>query len=232
MKLKREHILLMAAFGLCPIAQVYAQENGNGAENAEELRPSPTPGSRLAAERGEELKAEMFGFLDKDRDGINDLFVDINGDGINDVSGRPYFHRFLFLDKDGDGVNDLFSDADGDGVNDFDIRWVDSDADGICDNVVDTDGDGINDITGLQFNRKSLRGYKFGWINEEREFLMRNFIDENMDGLPDMHPMRLRGAGMRPPFDRFIDRDGDGIDDRRQPHQRLRRGGGPMGGPK
>lgn len=207
-------------------------EASQGALPDDEVKPSPSPGAKLAAEMGMELKAETFGFVDKNRDGVNDRFADVNGDGINDVNGKPYFHKFLFIDRDEDGVNDLFADADGDGVNDIDIKWVDADTDGVCDNIVDTDGDGVNDITGLQFNRKSLRGYKFGWINEEREFMLKHFIDEDMDGLPDMQRMRMRGQGMRPPVDRFIDRDGDGIDDRRQPHQRLRRGGGPMGGPK
>lgn len=179
---------------------------------------------RLASEGQEPMVVVPYGFVDKDNNGINDLFADANGDGINDVTEKPYAHKFKFADKDKNKINDLFVDADGDGVNDLKIRFVDTDGDGINDNVIDTDGNRINDITGLKYSRKSLRGYKFGFIKEER-VLMRGFIDEDGDGLPDFRQMRMRGAGFPPPgHDQFIDRDGDGIDDRRQSQRRHMRG--------
>jgi hypothetical protein len=75
-------------------------------------------------------------FIDADGDGFNDLlsgpfaghssgyghmagYQDANGDGIDDVFGMPYRHGFGWVDNDGDGVNDVFADADGDGVNDY-----------------------------------------------------------------------------------------------------------------
>lgn len=65
-------------------------------------------------------KKEVFlGFVDANRDGINDRFRDAEGDGRDDVSGTPYPHRFAFADQNQDGSNDLFVDRDGDGVNDL-----------------------------------------------------------------------------------------------------------------
>ena len=186
------------------------------------------PGARqtTGGQAGEE---KIFGFVDRDRDGKNDLFQDADGDGINDVTSKEYPHNFKFVDKNGDKVNDIFVDVDGDGVNDLDVRYIDEDSDGICDNVVDCNKDNINDITGLRFNRKSLRGYKFGFIKEERNLMMQQFIDENADGIPDARQLGKgpHGMGSR---DVFIDRDGDGIDDRREHMQRP--GKGPAGGMK
>ena len=179
-------------------------------------------------EKSQHETITVFGFLDRNKDGKNDLFQDADGDGINDITKKPYPHSFKFEDKNEDKINDLYVDADGDGVNDLRAGFIDLDGDGICDNVIDTNHDFINDITGLRFSRKSLRGYKFGSVKEER-LLMQRFIDENADGIPD-----FRQAGKGPMLtgkrDIFIDRDGDGIDDRRQIQQRLRRG--PMRGKK
>jgi hypothetical protein len=183
----------------------------------------------LKDEKSQNETITVFGFLDRNKDGKNDLFQDADGDGINDITKKPYPHSFKFEDKNDDKINDLYVDADGDGVNDLRAGFVDLDGDGICDNVIDMNRDFINDITGLRFSRKSLRGYKFGSVKEERLRLMHRFIDENADGIPD-----FRQAGKGPMLmgdrDIFIDRDGDGIDDRRQIQQRLRRG--PMRGEK
>ncbi|OGG02936.1 MAG: hypothetical protein A3F83_16335 [Candidatus Glassbacteria bacterium RIFCSPLOWO2_12_FULL_58_11] len=183
------------------------------------------PGARQSA-AGE---GKIFGFVDRDRDGKNDLFQDADGDGINDINGKEYPHNFKFVDKNSDKINDIFVDVDGDGVNDQDVRYIDEDSDGICDNVVDCNKDNVNDITGLRFNRKSLRGYKFGFIKEERNLMMQQFIDENADGIPDARQLGKgpHGMGLR---DVFIDRDGDGIDDRREHMQRP--GKGMAGGKK
>ena len=159
------------------------------------------------------------GYVDRNRDGLNDLFRDANGDGVNDVSGEKYAHRFDFVDKDGDGVNDLFVDWDGDGVNDLHAKYVDADGDGICDNVVDFNGDSINDITGLKFGRKSLQGFRYGLVDEERGEVHRRFLDRDGDGMHDLLKEMHRRGG-RPGLDRFIDEDGDGISDGR----RLRMG--------
>jgi len=180
-------------------------------------------------EKNQNETITVFGFPDRNKDGKNDLFQDADGDGINDITKKPYLHSFKFEDKNGDKINDLYVDADGDGVNDLRVRFVDLDGDGICDNVIDMNGDFINDITGLLFTPKSLRGYKFGFIKEERLRLMSGFIDEDADGIPDFRQVG-KGPMMMGRRDVFIDRNGDGIDDRRQIQQRL--GKGPMRGEK
>jgi hypothetical protein len=187
------------------------------------------------------------GFVDADRDGINDRFADADGDGVNDVTGLPYTRHFAFRDSDGDGINDLWKDADGDGVNDWlgrdqkDLqREVDRDGDGIPDTVVggirgrelmayvlDTDGDGRNDITGEAYSGRDLGGYRKGCMDEERGVLEHRFRDENGDGMHDGFVQRLRerhGQG-HPAFDRFIDADGDGIADDRGLGRFRRKGG-------
>jgi hypothetical protein len=146
------------------------------------------------------------GFVDADNDGKNDRFQDLNGDGTNDVDGKPYPHGFRFEDLDGDGNNDLWTDADGNGVNDLvqgpaaaDGGWVDMDGDGMPDGdrggprgkslkkaVLDVDRDGKNDITGEPIPKKGFKGSRYGWT---------------------------KGRG--PGTDTFIDRDGDGMADDR-----------------
>lgn len=160
------------------------------------------------------------GFVDANRDGINDRFRDSDGDGRDEVSGKPYAHRFLFADRNKDGINDLFVDGDGDGVNDLDAECGQS-ADGGCANVVDQDRDGVNDITGLRYTRTSLRGYRYGRVAEELRQPLPRFVDQDGDGMNDL--LRRFFSRMeledRPSFDRFIDEDGDGINDNR-PHPR------------
>ncbi len=223
-----------------------AETQAAGAEGKATSKEAPEKQNAAAADRsgaqrrqrGRPAQAEVppggkvVGFVDRDHDGRNDLFRDANGDGVNDVDSKSYLHRFAFVDVDKDGVNDKFVDADGDGVNDLNPDFVDEDGDGVCDNVIDYSGRFINDITGMRYNTKSLRGYKFGFINEERREMLRNFIDEDADGIPDMPGRFGAGATMGPPpggmpppgRDRFIDRDGDGIDDRRQRMEQLRKG--------
>jgi len=172
-----------------------------------------------AAAPKEATETKVVGYVDANRDGLNDRFRDANGDGVDDVSKKRYAHRFRFVDEDGDGVNDVFVDRDGDGVNDLQAKYVDADADGICDNVVDFDGDRVNDITGLKFGPKSLQGYRYGLVDEERGEIHRLFLDRDGDGMHDMLK-QLHRRGKAAEIDLFIDEDGDGIADGR----RLRRG--------
>lgn len=96
----------------------------------------------------EARRVNFIGFVDKNKDGMNDLFRDANGDGVNDVNGLPYPHMFGFRDDNKDSINDIFVDANGDGINDYDDSFADKNGDGINDNVIDADGDNRNDITG------------------------------------------------------------------------------------
>lgn len=186
------------------------------------------------------------GFVDANRDGVNDLFTDADGNGINDVTGASYPHHFKFADADGDRVNDLWVDSDGDGVNDLlagiqarQMHWVDIDGDGIAEtqkgalrgralkeHVLDTNRDGLNDITGEAYSGRTLSGYKYGNVHEELGLSDSDFIDANGDGMNDHFSggKMLRGF-QRGQRDLFIDRDGDGIaDDRGIRSARSQRG--------
>ena len=58
------------------------------------------------------------GFVDANQDGINDNFIDADGDGVCDLTGLPVGSGG-FIDVNEDGVNDNFVDADGDGLCDL-----------------------------------------------------------------------------------------------------------------
>lgn len=189
---------------------------------------------------------DAIGYIDQNLDGVNDLFTDVNGDGINDRSGQPYPYHFKYEDKDGDAINDFWIDSDGDGVNDRlgEIlkkmsRWIDRDGDGIGDekvgqlsgrelrkHVLDVDDDGHNDVTGIPYSDRDLYGYRYGNIDEETGIKDSHFIDENSDGMNDHFAGRkhIQGQG-RQKMDLFIDVDGDGIADDRGLHRMRRRGG-------
>jgi len=173
-------------------------------------------------------KSQFIGWLDQNKDGINDKFHDYNGDGINDVTKEKYEHRSKFLDKNKDRVNDVFIDKDGDGVNDLETKFVDKDKDGINDNVLDYNKDGINDITGLKYQKSDLMGYRYGIVEEELKKTHSKFIDENNDGMHDPVAKRMSfqdedADGVN---DKFVDKNGDGISDGRRFGQRMKQGQG------
>ena len=152
------------------------------------------------------------GFIDADHDGINDWFSDLNGDGINDLDGKPYNHLFEFVDSNRDGVNDLYQDMDGDGVNDLLLKVRASHPEMQGKNVVDVNKDGVNDITGIVYVRGDFQGRRFGKVLEEYGQVVKKFIDEDGDGQFDgKWRMKYCNQGM----DCFVDRDGDGMCDGR-----------------
>ena len=102
-------------------------------------------------------RANGYGFVDEDGDGINDRyasdpeFVDENGDGICDVcggvpgTGTERANGYGFVDADGDGVNDRYAS---------DPEFVDENGDGIC----DTHGVAPGEGTGQSYGR----GFRMG----------------------------------------------------------------------
>lgn len=196
----------------------------------------------LGQSSGDSVKVESPGFVDLNRDGLNDRFQDANGDGINDIDNKPYRHHFKFEDRNKDQLNDLWIDRDGDGVNDLILPvlkqrgkgpqqpWIDRDGDGIQDAnvrllfkagfaefVIDIDQDRKNDITGLEFDDQNVDGYRYGKIDEEENQEIVKFSDKNGDGMDDSFTKRWENEkgkhGRRQ--DVFIDKDGDGIADDR-----------------
>lgn len=195
------------------------------------------------------------GYIDANKDGINDLFVDADGDGINDITGLSYPHSFLFVDKDKDGLNDLWRDRDGDGVNDLAIElakkngdfiappWIDLDGDGLPDldvtdikiknirkYLLDENDDGKNDVTGLFYRQdSSLFGYRYGIVDEESNITHKKFIDVDGDGMDDRVAERRGMRRQQGQQDFFIDEDGDGISDHRGFKRVQRQGAGKRG---
>ncbi len=164
---------------------------------------------------------DVIGFVDRNQNGINDLFRDADGDGVNDVTSEFYAHDFQFADEDGNGINDLWMDSDGDGVNDYlgeALNTVEGQIDStqLPDYVLDADHDGYNDITGIGYSEQNLYGFQFGNIDEERGVNDSFYIDEDGDGMNDHFRFqdRIREHGYRE-MDYFMDRDGDGIADDR-----------------
>ena len=168
----------------------------------------------LARAQSDAALAAISGYVDADRTGTNDRFRDADGDGVNDVTGKPYPHRFGYADQDHDGANDLFVDADGDGVNDRDGRAVDLDRDGVCDNVLDQDANGRNDVTGESYDDQ-LRGWRLGLVDEEAGKTAPVFVDEDGDGTNDSWQTSPGHGTHGEAMDLFIDEDGDGIADGR-----------------
>lgn len=200
-------------------------------------------GLRMNAAEGLALQDSAPSYIDNDKDGVNDRFVDANGDGVNDLTGKSYPHHFQFRDRNGDGINDLWTDSDGDGVNDRlgeiikeKSRWIDRDGDGIMDenigqlrgrelrmHVLDVDADGCNDITGSHYTGRDLFGYRYGKVDEEMDVTDTQFVDDNHDGMNDRFFNRDRNQGQEHRgVDLFFDADGDGIADDRG-FQRMHR---------
>ncbi len=147
----------------------------------------------------------VYGYKDVDQNGINDLYFDKNGDGINDLTGDTIV-KIEFIDEDKDGVNDLFSDEDGDGINDKFIysKYMP---------VIDRDSNFVNDITGHGYKKGFYDGYSFGKVVEEMGIIIDDFVDTDGDFVDDRIGKSMKDFKQS---DRFIDEDGDGINDERQ----------------
>jgi len=95
-----------------------------------------------------------FGWVDQNGDGINDLFIDANGNRINDYASGSYAHmsyQYGFIqahiDVDGNGIDDISGMPYPHG-----FGWVDNNQDNINDVFTDMNGLGINDLTGYHFH--------------------------------------------------------------------------------
>jgi len=134
-----------------------------------------------------EDKPHIVGFVDKNNDGVNDRFYDADGDGRNDVDAKAYPHNFQFVDENKDKINDLWIDRDGDGVNDLAAKLKPKDRGDRNKIVLDANGDGHNDITGdaIDKTKHGLNGRQWGFWEEQAGRLHGRFIDEDGDGIDD-----------------------------------------------
>ncbi|RMF70163.1 MAG: hypothetical protein D6743_00730, partial [Calditrichaeota bacterium] len=78
--------------------------SGLQAQSSSKLQRSPDK----ATKEKRAVAVRALGFIDKNGDGINDVFRDADGDGRNDVDGKAYPHAFGFKDKNKDKINDLW----------------------------------------------------------------------------------------------------------------------------
>lgn len=152
------------------------------------------------------LNAKIIGYRDRDKNRVNDLFRDANGDGINDITGKRYKHRFPFLDKNKDRINDYFIDMNGDGFNDTKSKLYRK-----MYPCIDYNRDGINDITGKRYkniSKKIKTILKISkWINVEKTG------EKNSKTHHKRNTAKVSGKGK---YDTFIDKNKNGIDDRRE----------------
>jgi hypothetical protein len=150
---------------------------------------------------------------DSDNDGIPNfrdtnfwiVFVDVNGDGVNDRSdvdldGTP---NQFDLDSDNDGIPDVAEatgvDANGDGRID---NYTDSDNDGFSQNV-DASGGGVNGSG----NGLTAFGYDTDGIPNAYD------LDSDNDGIPDVVEAGGADADNDGKLDGHVDIDGDGFSD-------------------
>lgn len=162
----------------------------------------------------DQAKKPTIGFIDKNKDGINDKFHDANGDGKNDVDGKIYAHQFQFIDKNKDGYNDVWLDRDGDGVNDLGAKLAQTKQRPIESKILDVNKDGKNDITDEKFTHDDFKGRKFGFIDEKTGKVQGRFMDEDGNGIDDRMDESFN-KNRRAQQDVFVDEDGDGICDGR-----------------
>ena len=114
--------------------------DGDGIPNGIDVDYTLPEGAIQQAFGGHGMMGGFRGFVDEDGDGINDLMLDMDNDGILNGLDADYTlpegvnrgqfgggygmgHFNGFLDEDKDGVNDLMQDADADGI----LNGVDED---------------------------------------------------------------------------------------------------------
>ena len=153
----------------------------------------------------------FLGYKDADRNGVNDIFVDSNGDGVNDIDKTAVCADMKFEDADDDGVNDIFVDMDGDGINDIYLLSKNMP-------VIDTNKDGINDITGMKYKKGFYNGSLTGFAIEERGIWLDDFKDDDNDFTDD----EIKNEFSINKMDSFVDEDGDGICDNRENKMNMR----------
>ncbi len=153
------------------------------------------------------LNAKIIGYRDRDKNKINDLFRDANGDGINDITGKKYKHSFPFIDKNKDGINDVFIDVNGDGFNDVKSSFYRK-----LYKCIDFNHDGINDITGKRY--KAIAKTVENILKIGKFIKVENNSGEKTKYRKVKTKKTLKRSNGK--YDTFIDKNKNGIDDRRE----------------
>ena len=168
------------------------------------------------------------GFVDNNLDGVNDNFdwgADSDNDGIPNFQDRDYW--VTWVDVNNDGINDISDkdldgipnqydrDSDNDGIPDVvESYGVDTDGNGIIDNYIDTDNDGFSQ--NVDFNNTGVLGSRNGLGPQDFDGDgIPNYLDldSDNDGIPDL----IESGGVDVNNNGMVasnsDVDGDGLAD-------------------
>jgi gliding motility-associated-like protein/uncharacterized repeat protein (TIGR01451 family) len=150
------------------------------------------------------------GGIDTNANGMIDVFIDLNGDGMDDtVANNPWVNA----DSDGDGVlNMLDLDSDDDGIADvIEANGADPDSNGQIStgagsSISDIDGDGLANAVDPDYGSTPLV------ISNTDTTGGQNYvdIDSDGDGIVDNIEAQLTASYQAPAN---ADSDGDGLDD-------------------
>lgn len=168
------------------------------------------------------------GYVDNNSDGVNDNFdwgADSDNDGIPNYQDHDFWK--VWVDINGDGVNDL-SDKDLDGIpNQYDLDsdndgipdvvesyGVDTNGDGKIDNYVDIDNDGLSD--NVDADKTGVRGSGIGLGAPDLDGDgIPNYLDTDSDndGIPDVVESGGSDINNDGKIDGFVDVNRDGLHD-------------------
>ncbi|SNT25283.1 Por secretion system C-terminal sorting domain-containing protein [Ekhidna lutea] len=168
--------------------------------------------------------ADNDGVPDIDEGFGEDPSADADSDGVPNYLDPDFVHGTLgvFVDSNGDGINDIFDtdldgipnqkdrDSDNDGMSDLiEAGGTDVDGNGIADDLTDSDGDGIVDL---------FDGTPLALPDTDGDGLANVFdADADGDGVVDAIENGQADADGNGRLDGFTDTDGDGFDDRYNP---------------